>query len=373
MILKEILAEIHDWAPPGIAQSYDNVGLQIGDPAQEISCGLIALEVTPAVISEAEDAGAQLIVTHHPLIFRPIRSISTASLVGATALRLARSGIALVAAHTNLDAVKDGVSNALADLLGLTGREFLSPLSEGMLKLVTFVPADHAEAVRESMSRAGAGRIGDYSDVAFKSQGFGVFRPLASADPFIGTASGGVESVQEWRIEVALTRDRLQAVIGALYDAHPYETPVFDVYEMVETVSGFGLGIIGNLAEPEPLPKFLDRVCSRLLTKAVRYTGDPSADVRRVAVCGGAGRDLIPTAMRRGADAYVTSDISYHSFFEVQDGDGNPRMALIDAGHYETEAATETLLLEWLTDRAPAVSWVRTTTRTSPISTFIST
>jgi hypothetical protein len=289
------------------------------------------------------------------------------------ALRLAQSGIALVSAHTNLDSVKDGVSNALAELLGLTGRELLSPLSEGMLKLVTFVPADHAEAVRESMSRAGAGRIGDYSDVAFKSQGFGVFRPLPSANPFIGTAGGGVESVQEWRIEVALTRDRLQAVIAALYDAHPYQTPVFDVYELAETVSGFGLGIIGDLPEPEPLPDFLNRVCSRLGTKAVRYAGDPSSAVRRVAVCGGAGRDLIATAIRLGADAYVTSDISYHSFFEVLDGDGRPRMALIDAGHYETEAATEALLLDWLTGRAPAVRWGRTTTRTSPIATFIST
>lgn len=371
MILEEIVSTIHDWAPPGIAQSYDNVGLQIGDLRQNVDKGLIALEVTPAVIQEADESDAQLILTHHPLLFRPLRSLSPTTLVGAMALRLVRSGISVVAAHTNLDAVKDGVSATLAELLGISEPKVLAPYEDGLLKLVTFVPEDHVGRVREAVSHAGAGRIGDYADVAFESRGVGLFRPLSTARPFVGTPGGKIENVSEWRIEVALTPDRLNAVIGALVDAHPYETPVYDVYEMAHTVSGFGLGMIGMLEETVPLSRFLTRICQTLDADAVRFVGDPSASIRKVAVCGGAGRDLIPAAIRKGADAYVTSDITYHSFFDVMSGDGSFGMALIDAGHYETEAATEQLLLRRLTEHVPAVEWTRTAVRTSPIRTFI--
>jgi len=370
MILREIISVIHDWAPAGIAQAYDNVGLQVGDPEQGVDRGLIALEVTPEVIQEAEDLDVQLIVTHHPLLFRPLRSLSPATLVGSMAVRLVRGGISLIAAHTNLDAVKDGVSAELANVIGLSDPRILSPVEEGFLKLVTFVPEDHFERVREAMSRAGAGRIGDYSDVAFRNHGEGIHKPLSSANPFIGTPGGGLERVSEWRMEVTLTRDRLPRIIRALLEAHPYETPVFDVYEMTRTVSGFGLGMIGALKEVVSLSEFLHHVCRSLKTKAVRYAGDLSAPIRRVAVCGGAGRDLIPTAIEQGADAYVTADISYHSFFEVMDDANGFRMALVDAGHYETEAATEQLLLRWLSEHVPSVKWLRTSLKTSPVGTF---
>lgn len=371
MILKTILSKIDDWAPPGIAQSYDNVGIQVGDPNQDVKVGLIALEITPEVIREAEDIGAQLILTHHPLLFRPLRSLTPTTLIGSMVLRLARSEIAVVAAHTNLDAVKEGVSAALAELIGLTNPRFLAPTHEGALKLVTFVPEDHLEKVREALSREGAGRIGDYSDVAFKNRGVGIFRPLSMANPFTKTSAGDLENVPEWRIEVALTRDRLPAAIRALHDTHPYETPVYDIYEMADTVSGFGLGMVGELEKSVTLSTFLSHVCQALATPTVRYAGDLSAPIRRVAVCGGAGRDLIDAAMRSGADAYVTADITYHTFFDVLNPDNGFRMALIDAGHYETEVATEQLLLNWLKEHLAPVSWVKTSVRTSPVRSFI--
>jgi dinuclear metal center YbgI/SA1388 family protein len=359
------------WAPPGSAQDYDNVGLQVGDADRSVATGLLALDATPEVLAEAQAIGADLIVTHHPLLFRPLDGVTADGYVSRLALRLAEAGVALYSIHTNLDAAPGGVSFALADRLGLTDVGFLDGYEETLYKLAVFVPEDAFDTVREALADAGAGRIGDYEACAFAVEGTGFFKPGDDTDPHIGTAGGDAESARERKLEVEVARWNLGRVMHALEAAHPYEEVAYDLYPVHQKNSRAGLGALGVLPEPEPLPAFLERVAGRLDAGSLRYAGADDSTVERVAVCGGAGSDFIGTARGAGADAYVTADVTYHEFFDVLGADGTPEMALVDPGHYESEALTEALLRDWLADRFPAVDWHRTDERTSPMKTFV--
>ncbi len=369
--IRDIAGALEAWAPPGSAQSYDNVGLQVGDAARRVERALIALDLTPAVLEEARRHGATLILTHHPLLFKPLRSLTAGDFVSSLALRLAEAGVALYSIHTTLDAAPGGVSFALAETLGLEAPRFLDTFGESLYKLAVFVPADHFEAVRAALAEAGAGRIGDYEACAFAYPGRGFFRPGEAANPFIGEAGGPLESVEEMKLEVEVARWDLDGVLRALRAAHPYEEVAYDVYPVVQRYTRAGLGAVGRLPAPMPLAAFLQRVAERLEAASLRYVGEPQAQVETVAVCGGSGSSFTRQALAAGADAYVTADVTYHTFFDVLDEAGRPRMALIDAGHYETEAVTERLLQRWLAARFPAVEWLRTATRTSPMATFV--
>ena len=370
--VREITAALERWAPPGSKLSYDNVGLQVGDPSRDVRSALIALDLTPAVVDEAEALGADLIVTHHPLIFKPLKRLVAGDFVSGLALRLAERGIAYYAIHTNLDAAPGGVSFALAEHLGLENVRFLDPMEESLVKLVTFVPETHAEALHLALAEAGAGQIGDYEACAFTSRGTGYFRPGESADPHSGTP-GKLSSEEEVRLEVEVARWDVGRVVHALKKAHPYEEVAYDLYPVEQPSTRAGLGTVGELAEPEPLSAFLKRVADRLEAGALRYVGDDEAEVRTVAVCGGSGSSLIPQALAAGADAFVTADVTYHTYFQPLDPAGSPRLALIDAGHYETERITERLLVDWLGERFPDLDIRATEHRTSPMRTFVPT
>jgi len=370
--ISSVTDALEAWAPPGSAQDYDNVGLQVGDASRTVETGLLALDATPQVLEEAEEIGADLIVTHHPLLFRPLDGVTADGYVSNLALRLAEAGVALYSIHTNLDAAPGGVSFALADRLGLTDVGFLDGYEDTLYKLAVFVPEDAFDPVRQALADAGAGQIGDYEACAFAVEGTGFFKPGEGTNPHIGEAGGDVESARERKLEVEVARWALGDVMAALNEAHPYEEVAYDLYPVKQKNSRAGLGALGVLDEPMPLPAFLDRVASRLDAGSLRYAGDDDTTVERVAVCGGAGSDFIGTARSAGADAYVTADIKYHEFFNVLDHSGAPDMALVDPGHYETEALTEALLRDWLTERFPAATWHRTDTRTSPMKTFVS-
>jgi len=372
--VSDVADALEAWAPTGSAQDYDNVGLQIGDPVREVERGLVALDMTPGVLDEAKSADAQLVVTHHPLLFQPLSQLTAGGgFVSELALRTAEAGVALYAAHTNLDAAPGGVSFALAEQLGLDDIGFLGPIGDGALrKLVVFVPEGHARAVHRAMADAGAGHIGDYEACAFESKGTGFFRPGEGADPFTDTPAGELEHADEVRLGVQVERWRLADVRAAMTEAHPYEEVAHDVYPVEGTTSQAGLGALGTLPEPEPLAAFLERTADALGADHLRYAGpDDDAPVERVAVCGGAGSDFVSKALAAGADAYVTADVTYHEFFEVlRAEDGAAQMAFIDAGHYETEAVTERLLRDVLAEQFPAADWKTTETRTSPMRTF---
>ena len=369
--IADIATALEAWAPAGSAQDYDNVGLQIGDADRSVESAVLALDATPEVLAEATAHDADLVVTHHPLLFQPLDSVTADGYVSTLALRFAEAGIGLYSAHTNLDAAPDGVSFALADRLGLTDVGFLDGFEDTLYKLAVFVPEDAFETVREALAEAGAGQIGDYEACAFSTKGTGFFKPGADTDPHIGDAGGDIESASERKLEVEVARWDLGTVMAALEEAHPYEEVAYDLYPVKQKNSRAGLGALGRLEQPIPLPAFLDRVAARLDAGSLRYAGDTDATIERVAVCGGAGSDFIGTARSARADAYVTADVTYHEFFNVLDRDGTPDMALIDPGHYETEALTEALLRDWLQERFPDVAWRRTDTTTSPMRTFV--
>jgi len=368
----EIAAAVEDWAPPGSAKSYDNVGLQVGRSDRTVSRAVIALDCTPAVVREAREMGAELVVSHHPLLFRPLKRLVEGDLVAETTLSLAEAGIALYSAHTNLDAARDGVSFALAREIGLQDLRFLQPLDGDVLrKLVVFVPASHSDQVREALSSAGAGRIGAYEGCAFESPGTGHFRPSAGANPFIGEAGGPAEQVEEVRLEMEVPAWLLPRALAALSEAHPYEEIAYDVVPVRQEYRNAGLGAVGMLPEAEPLFAFLSRVAERLGVPALRHTGAARDSVRTVAVCGGSGSDLVPAAIAAGADAYVTADVTYHRYFDVLGPDGAPRIMLVDAGHYETEAVAERVLHGFLSGRFADVEWRIASAPTTPVRTFV--
>ena len=345
--LGEVVAALHERFPPGYAEDWDAVGLVCGDLAATVDRVHFAVDPTPEVVEEALAAGADLLVVHHPLLLRPVNSIAATDWKGQVLHRLIRSGCALLTLHTNADSARPGVSDALAEALGLQAVQPLAPGGIPLDKLVTFVPRADADAVLDALAAAGAGAIGDYDRCAFRVDGTGTFRPLSGAQPAIGSV-GSVEQVAETRLEMVLPRQARAEVVAALRSAHPYEEVAFDIYEVASVPGSTGLGRVGDLAGPLPLAEFVQAVARALPPTAVgvRSTGDPEQLVRRVAVCGGAGDSLIEAAARSGADVYVTADLRHHPTQEAS----LRGLALVDATHWATE---------WLWLRAAADQLVR--------------
>jgi dinuclear metal center YbgI/SA1388 family protein len=340
--LADVIAVLDAAYPPTLAQDWDAVGLVCGDPDDKVASVVVAVDPVPDTVDETLTAGAQLLLTHHPLLLRGVHGVGADTPKGALVHRLVRGSAALFTAHTNADAADPGVSDALAEALGLQIEGPLDPAPSAPLdKIVTFVPVGPAiTAVHEALAGAGAGEIGDYSHCSFATAGTGQFRPLAGAHPTIGQV-GKLERVPETRLEMVLPRARRAAVVAALRAAHPYEEPAFDVFEQADLPSSRGLGRIGTLTEPEPLRAFTDRVAAALPATAwgVRAAGDPERPVRRVAVCGGAGDSALGAATAAGVDAYVTADLRHHPAGEhlLAGTASRPTPALVDVAHWASE------------------------------------
>jgi dinuclear metal center YbgI/SA1388 family protein len=331
MRIQDIQEIIEEWAPQGVAWRDDNVGLQLGSSAKKVQRILVSLEVTREVITEAKQKRVDLIVTHHPLLFHSLSTITDSTDSGRFIQALIQNEIAVYSAHTNLDAARGGVSFALAERLGLIDIDFLQPNDGGMKKVSVFVPPDRVEAVTDAMASAGAGVIGDYGKCSFRLQGTGTFQPQSGASPFVGTV-GRFEKVPEVRLEMLVPGWRLTPVVGAMIKAHPYEEVAYDVYPLENHSRDYGAGAIGSLKSPLSLRQFLKRIKAALSVRSLRFTGNPDSKMKRVAVCGGAGGSLLPAAINAWADVFVTADVKYHTFQDARD-----KIALIDAGHYETE------------------------------------
>ncbi|WP_372497884.1 Nif3-like dinuclear metal center hexameric protein [Tomitella fengzijianii] len=322
--------------PPSLAQSWDSVGLVCGDPDEPVESVLVCVDATAAVVDEAVRSGAQLIIAHHPLLLRGVDTVGAHTPKGALVHRLIRSGCALFTTHTNADSADPGVSDALADALGLTVTGPLDPLpSPALDKWAVMVPAADAHRVRAAMFGSGAGRIGDYDSCSWSVEGDGQFRPLAGADPAIGSV-GALEHVRELRVEMVAERAVRAAVLAALHTSHPYEEPAYDLIELAPRPTARGLGRIGELAREQSLEQFTEHVAQALPATSwgVRAAGDPARRVRRVAVCGGAGDSLLAAAAASGVDAYVTADLRHHPADEHLRA-GGP--ALVDVAHWASE------------------------------------
>jgi dinuclear metal center YbgI/SA1388 family protein len=337
----DVIAALETAYPPALAADWDAVGLVCGDPAEPVSSVLFAVDPVPDTVDEAIGS-AQLLVTHHPLLLRGVHGVGADTPKGALLHRLIRGGTALYTAHTNADSADPGVSDALADAIGLQVTGPLEPAPDEPLdKIITFVPVGPSiTKVHEALAAAGAGAVGDYSHCSFATAGTGQFKPLEGAHPTIGTV-GKLERVAETRLEMVLPRGRRAAVVAALRAAHPYEEPAFDVLELADLPSGRGLGRIGTLAAPEPLAAFAERVAAALPPTAwgVRAAGDPDRMISTVAVCGGAGDSALGSAVAAGVDAYVTADLRHHPAAEhlLAGTVGRPTPALVDVAHWASE------------------------------------
>jgi dinuclear metal center YbgI/SA1388 family protein len=348
--VKDIVALMEAIAPPEYAEDWDNVGLLVGSMHAEIEKVLVSLDATGEVVAEAAGMGAGLLISHHPPVFRPITRVITDEPPGSLVKEALTGGIALYAAHTNLDLCEVGVNVVLAEKLGLKDHRPLesSPAAEGF-KLVTFLPPQHLPSVSEALFKAGAGVIGDYTGCSFRVEGTGTFTPGPGISPAYGEA-GKSNQMGEVRLEVAVEKEGLENTVSALLDSHPYEEPAYDIY-LLRIPSCAGKGRIGELPKAMTVGDLARRCSQELGTPAVRLAGDPGREVRLVAVCGGRGGKLIPRAARAGAEVMITGDVVYHEALAAQ----ARGLAVIDAGHYHTERPVVphlASLLERKADRA---------------------
>ncbi|MEA5155065.1 Nif3-like dinuclear metal center hexameric protein [Raineyella sp.] len=351
--LGAVVSTLESWYPPATAESWDRVGLVVGDRSRPVTRILCTVDVTLSVVEQAIAVGADLVVAHHPLLLRGIHGVDADDPKGAMVLRLAEHRIGLWAGHTNADIAPGGVGEALADALGLHDQRPMVPRpAPGLDNLVTFVPPEHLDRVVSALSAAGAGRVGAYDSCHFAAPGTGSFRPLAGATPFIGSV-GQVEHVEELRVEMVLPRSRRAAVVAALLAAHPYETPAWHIVETAPAPAASGLGRVGELAEELTLARFGQRIADAIPATAggVRIGGDPQRTIRRVAVLAGAGDSLLEDARALGVDCYVTSDLRHHPAGEfLERARLDPRQpALVDISHWAAEWTWLPVLADRLT------------------------
>lgn len=363
--ISDVILALEAMANPALQETYDNSGLIIGSREGRCTGVLIALDVTEEIIEEAVNKNCNLIVSHHPIIFKGLKRITGSNYVERCVIQAIRNDIALYAIHTNLDNALNGVNSKIADKLGLINRRVLAEKQGVLKKLVTFVPSEQAETVRQALFNSGAGAIGLYDQCSFNLQGTGTFRPLEGADPFSGTP-GEQFSGSEIRIEVVFPHYVEKQLIFNLRKAHPYEEVAFYITALDNTERNTGSGLVGELASEMSETDFLKNLKGILGTKVIRHTQLLEKPVKKVALCGGSGFFLLPAAVASGADIYLTGDIKYHEFF---DADG--RILLADAGHFETEQFTIELLADYLQNKFHNFAVLKTERQTNPIRYFI--
>jgi dinuclear metal center YbgI/SA1388 family protein len=333
--------------PSAWAEEWDNVGLQVGDRGWPVERVLVALDPTAEVASEARERGCGLLVTHHPLVFRPLARLDLSDPVTRIAMEAASARVAVAAAHTNADVASPGVSDALADVLGLEVTGVLRPTPAGArVKVVTFVPLEATAKVLDAVVAAGGGTIGEYTHCSFRVRGTGTFLPSDRANPVVGER-GELSEAEEDRLEIVVPRERLAAAAEALVDAHPYEEVAYDAYPLAGG-GGLGLGRIARAPEAITAGALAER-CRERLGSDVRLAGDPERTVRTVAVCGGAGAPLIGDAVRAWVDAYVTGDLKHHQALDATAAG----LTIIDAGHHGTERPFVSMLARTLAEAVP--------------------
>jgi dinuclear metal center YbgI/SA1388 family protein len=365
MQVRDIIEAIETFAPAAYQESYDNSGLQVGNPTDEVTGVLISLDVTEAIVEETMSRGCNMIVVHHPLIFSGLKRIVGRTYVERIVRMAIKNDITIYAAHTNLDNVYAGVNAKFAEKLGLTDTRILAPKNDLLSKLHTFVPLAAADAVRNALFSAGAGHISQYSECSFNTIGTGTFRPGADTNPAIGEAGGGRESVEEVKIEVLLTRNSQARVLEALRASHPYEEVAYELIPLSNGATQIGAGMIGNFAEPMAEKDALAHIKTQMKASCIKHTSLSGKQISKVAICGGSGSFLLPDAIRAGADIFITADYKYHQFFDAEG-----RIIIADIGHYESEQFTSEIFEEVLKKKFPNFAILLSNLSTNPVKYF---
>lgn len=360
--IKEVTHKLEQLAPKFYQEDYDNSGLITGNPNATVTGVLVTLDCTEAVVDEALQQNCNLIVAHHPILFKGIKKLTGQNYVERTLIKAIQNNVAIYAIHTNLDNVHKGVNKKIAEQIGLTNLKILAPRAHTLLKLVTFVPEAHAENVRNHLYAAGAGQIGNYKNCSFNIVGEGTFLPTENANPFQGT-HGKLERGTEVRVEVILPVPARDKVLLALKANHPYEEVAYYLTALENDNQEVGAGMIGDLPTPMQPLAFLEHVKKTMVAGCIRHTSLPQKPIKKVAVCGGSGSFLLPKAISLGADAFVSADFKYHEFFDADD-----RILIADIGHYESEQFTKDLLIAFLRENFATFAVAFSKVVTNPIS-----
>jgi len=365
MKIKEIIALLEEFAPLSLQENYDNSGLTLGNIEDEVAAVLCTVDVNEEVVEEAIKCGCNLILTHHPVVFNGIKSLTGRSYTERILIKAIKNDIAIYAAHTNFDNAINGVNQLISSKLDLHNCRILAPMENHLFKIVTFVPENHAAKVREAMFKGGAGHIGNYDNCSYNVSGQGTFRGNESSKPFVGEKNK-LHQENETRIEVVVIKHHVDRVIKELLMVHPYEEVAYDIYPLTNKYNMAGAGMIGYFEKAVSVKDFLENLKKIFDVSVIRYSGNENKKLKKIAVCGGSGSFLIPDAILEKADAFVTSDIKYHQFF-----DANNSLLLCDIGHYESEQFTKELFYTFLTKKFSTFAVRLSKVVTNPLKYYI--
>ena len=365
MKLAQLTAYLESLAPLAYQEEYDNSGLIVGRPEQEISQALISLDCTEAVVDEAITTGCQVIISHHPIIFKGLKKFNGKTYVERVVEKAIKNDIAIYAIHTNLDNIMTGVNARICETLGVTNTRILAPKHNLLKKLVTYVPLAQADQVRNALFHAGAGQIGNYSECSFNAEGTGTFKGDENSDPYVGEP-GIRHREEEVRIETVYPANLESKIIMALVLAHPYEEVAYDLYALTNQHQQIGSGMIGELETPMDEDDFLAEVKEKMHAGVIRHTAFTGKQVKKVAVCGGSGGFLLKQAIAAGADIFITADYKYHEFFDAEG-----KILIADIGHFESEQFTQQLLYEIIQKKFVNFAVRLTKVNTNPVKYFI--
>ena len=365
MKIKDIINVLENIAPLSLQEPYDNAGLITGNHQTACTGIICCLDVTEKVLEEVIAKKCNLIIAHHPIIFRGIKRLNGKTETERTIINAIKHDIAIYAIHTKLDNVMTGVNGKIADLIGLTNRQILLP-KEGILKKIyTFVPLLHVERLRSAIWNAGAGNIGNYNECSFNVEGTGTFKAGEHTTPFVGK-QGELHYEKEVKVEIVFPAWLQARIVSALVDAHPYEEPAFDIITLDNNYNKTGSGITGLLTLPMGEKAFLQHLKDVFQLKVVKHTALRNKPIEKVTLCGGAGSFLISNALSVKSDIYITADIKYHEFFE-----GSKEMIIADIGHFESEQFTIDLLHDILREKFPNFAVLKTEVKTNPVFYYV--
>ena len=363
--IKDVLSVLEALAPTNYQESYDNSGLIVGEYDTEIMGVLISLDCTESIIDEAIKMGCNLVVAHHPIVFKGLKRFNNSNYVEKTVIKAIKNDIAIYAIHTNLDNATNGVNFHIAQRLGLEKVKILSPKKQILKKLVTFCPKNATEKILNALAQAGAGQIGNYANCSFVSEGIGRFMPTDAANPFIGEKNK-LEKVEENKIEVIFPSTLENKVKRALFEAHPYEEVSYDIFLLENYNQEVGAGAFGQLKNPMKEADFLKYLKEKMEVKVIKHTALLGKLIETVAVCGGAGIFLLGAAMAQKADIFITADVKYHEFFDTEN-----RIILADIGHYESEIFTKDLIFKVLSEKFSNIALKISQVNTNPVQYFV--
>lgn len=364
MNLATITNFLESIAPLNYQEDYDNAGLIVGHPNNQVNAVLVALDCTEQIVDEAIAKQCNLIITHHPIVFKGLKKFNSKTYVERVVQKAIKNDIALYAIHTNLDHVSNGVSGEICKRLGILEGKILSPKTGLLKKLVTFCPTAAANVVKEALFSAGAGHIGNYSECSFSNEGMGTFKGNNGTNPYVGV-QGVSHQESEQRIEVIFKVQDERKILVSLLAHHPYEEVAYDIYPISNSLANVGAGMIGWLAKEMDGNEFLQHVKETMQTKVIRHTALLPKKIKKVAVCGGAGSFLLKEAIAAGADAFVTADFKYHEFFDAEN-----KVVICDIGHYESEQFTSNLLAGHLKSKFADLPIYLTENNTNPVNYF---